>query len=748
MRGRRRCEDDDDDTDDDDDDDDTDDDTDDTPMAHGRGNGETHGTPPPPPTTNKTNKTNKTNVKRRRVVSAMAQHIKARLMTKMAAGVRAKQALYGEGASARATRGDARDDDKDLTYVSTYDLNIDVVDAANEARSDEERARRRKLDVGGDETATTTHAGRRPDDDDDGARATKSQLGEFIHEPAAVRTPVMMENDVHVFGSPSSRATTTTTTTTSEEDVDTTRASASSQGGGSTKPTTSNKQGKLCELRTQERASKTNTSTLPTVYAIVNQGVVPEDLLQGKDADQWRAFVDQGAMVLRLPDGWDVLEDVSALCDLNWIGKRGLKLRTLGPDYQYLRQSLPDSKTGLLPRFTAMDGYDYDMELGAFIDDFQENVRAHADHFRLMGVDARESWFLHQVHTGFPLQFPYLQGLAYKALIANVSAKVLTAQWDESHAWDPRLLGERSPSILRRCLQLCESVNHSVIAEARAAAPPDRGAIALAAREEEMRATGGSAILANSDAVRRRIERKCILGKSGGINAGKKKGKQKSKNPVKDSPPPQPVVADASAYISKASERRLWGVGIVTPWLYYMGVGSIFPLHFEDYAFGSANVILARPDSQAWVVWYSIPRADLYLLHVYLRELLGDAYTLDVLEMRKLWLDPVRIEQWNAKRKKSEDKLRVYRHVQKPGDYVVTDYGSVHWGVNLGAGWKAAVNFAYLGWKPAAEEVNEVYRQLESELGQSRHHRCCPKFHEVGDRFSEANIVAPDTKER
>ena len=134
----------DDEEDDEEDDTDEDDDTDATTMAHGRGT--TNGGTPP---TTTTNKTNKTNVKRP-LVSAMAQHTKARLVTKIAAGVRGKQALYGEGASARATRGDARDDDKDLTYVSTYDLNIDVVDAENEARSDEERARRRKLDVGGD----------------------------------------------------------------------------------------------------------------------------------------------------------------------------------------------------------------------------------------------------------------------------------------------------------------------------------------------------------------------------------------------------------------------------------------------------------------------------------------------------------------------------------------------------------------------------------------------------------------------
>lgn len=158
------------------------------------------------------------------------------------------------------------------------------------------------------------------------------------------------------------------------------------------------------------------------------------------------------------------------------------------------------------------------------------------------------------------------------------------------------------------------------------------------------------------------------------------------------------------------------------------GVCSSFAAHFEDYAFGSANVLIAEPGTAAWVVWYSVPRASLGALHAYLRHLLGADYRLDCLEARRLWLDPRRIAEWNAGRGAGQERVPVYRHVQGPGEYIVTDYGSVHWGVNLGVGWKAAVNFAFDGWLPAAKEVDRVYRGLEAALRLPRHYRCAPNF--------------------
>lgn len=522
----------------------------------------------------------------------------------------------------------------------------------------------------------------------------------------------------------------------SEADSETTETETAKKRNGAKKETSPCGGGgrKLTELFVTRRGRKNDTSTSKTMYCVLNQGVTPEELLQGEDVAWWRAFETQGAMVIRLQDGWDFLDDTSALCDLSWIGSKKLKLRTLGPDYQFLRQNLPDNETGMLEPFRAMEGIHPDTEVGAFVEDFQESARAHADQFRLMDVHAREGWFLQQIHAGFPIQFPYLQGIALEALMKNVRQVNQTEEMD-THPWDPRTLGMRKPSVLKKCLQLCEAANFTTAPAPPAAlvtadSDPHKDVVdnvipqtTAQARAEERNRTGGEATRDSKAKMKRRMARR----------EEKKKGSRHTSAGIV-------IEAATLKAVEKASEKVLWGVGITTPWLYYMSIGSIFPMHFEDYAFASANVILTRPDSQSAVVWYSIPRSDLYVLHKYLQELLGDEYSLDILEMRKLWLNPARIEEWNAKRKPGEPRIHVYKHVQGPGDYVVTDYGSVHWGVNLGDGWKAAVNFAYMDWKPAAEEVDDVYKRLEDETGLVRHHRSCPRFHLLHDYFSEERM--------
>ena len=103
-------------------------------------------------------------------------------------------------------------------------------------------------------------------------------------------------------------------------------------------------------------------------------------------------------------------------------------------------------------------------------------------------------------------------------------------------------------------------------------------------------------------------------------------------------------------------------------------------MHFEDYALGSANVIVADPSTQCWVVWYSIPSEQIGLLHEFLKDTLKSKYQIDCLESRELWINPEIIANWNARRLGNNRKLKAYRHVQGPGEYVVTDYGSVQIG--------------------------------------------------------------------
>ena len=104
---------------------------------------------------------------------------------------------------------------------------------------------------------------------------------------------------------------------------------------------------------------------------------------------------------------------------------------------------------------------------------------------------------------------------------------------------------------------------------------------------------------------------------------------------------------------------------------------------------------------------------------------MGVNYTLDCLEKRKVWLDPVAMKAWRGA---EGEQINVFHHLQGPSEYVITDYGSVHWGVNLGVGWKAAVNFAFSDWRAAAELVHLVYKDREIATGQQRNYRCVPDF--------------------
>jgi hypothetical protein len=175
----------------------------------------------------------------------------------------------------------------------------------------------------------------------------------------------------------------------------------------------------------------------------------------------------------------------------------------------------------------------------------------------------------------------------------------------------------------------------------------------------------------------------------------------------------------------RSNRSLLWGAGIISPWLYLMNPGSVFCCHIEDYAFGSANVIIAPPGSHTWAAWYSVPRQDIGHLHEYLREMLGEEYTIDCLEQRKIWLDPASVSAWTSK---EGNRIHVYRHLQGPSEYIATDYGSVHWGVNLGIGWKAAVNFAFPDWREAAQGIHLEYKKLEKATGQKRSFKSVPNF--------------------
>ena len=507
--------------------------------------------------------------------------------------------------------------------------------------------------------------------------------------------------------------------------------------------------------------------------------VKPEDFLEsGKDPAFTKLFRKQGAMVLKLHDsGWDKNTNASTFLNLDWIRNTRVKLQTLGPDYQYIRQTLPDPETGILRKYQDMDGYDpARAEFGALVEEIQENFKFAAQPLRLMGVVERERFFITQIRNKLPAQYPYLQGVAVVAM--DGGEKKALSGLPSQNPWNIFDFAERPTSVTRQLLKICEaacSPHARQIAEEKLASEKENKINRFKTRQEdEMVKTGAKAVEGDPEARKRRNQRKRLLSgekeKTGGgkRKAGKSGGGSKK---VSIGSISAPMVGKSLSYSSQedqmndagklaldhvqekffeasceASRKKKWGAGIVNPWLYYMSPFSFFPMHFEDYALGSANVIVADPSTQCWVVWYSISSEQIGLLHEFLKDTLKSKYQIDCLESRELWINPEIIANWNAKRLGSNRKLKVYRHVQGPGEYVVTDYGSVHWGVNLGVGWKAAVNFAYLDWKAAAQKVDLEYRKIEmKEHPKKRHYRCAPKFGLQNERlFSMENILGKD----
>ena len=526
--------------------------------------------------------------------------------------------------------------------------------------------------------------------------------------------------------------------------------------------------------------------TQPTLWADVGSNP-PSALLRGSDPAFWGALRGQGALMLRAGGVWDPATKRSTLMDVSWLTGGNTKLRTMGSEYQYIRQTLPASNgfVEVYEDYLPPDAINADYPFGALVEDIQESFRFAAESFRLLGVPDRERYFLAQMRAGLRLQFPYLQGVALNALNGRAVQGCLRATPPGgAHAWDPSGLpvceGSILPGLLRQCEACCNPLLNApppapeagaaaaVPMETRPASPPRPARDLDADRAAEVAATGAAAPARDGAAFAHQVQRR-----QAGQHALRAASSRRSrsgtqvKKPRRDREPPPPAAeepavaaadadaeagaapaadpgtagaapggvppavptgASAAEAAAQASMSKLWGAGIVTPWLYYMGVCSTFAAHFEDYAFGSANVIVAPPDTQAWVIWYSVPRESLAAFHAFLRDLLGKEYTLDCLEGRRLWIDPRLVAEWNARQPAGSPTCPVYRHVQGPGDYVVTDYGSVHWGVNLGVGWKAAVNFAFEDWRPAAEQVDAVYAQLERETGQKRHYRCAPEF--------------------
>eukprot|EP00976_Prorocentrum_cordatum_P058653 1173323-Prorocentrum_minimum.AAC.1 len=101
---------------------------------------------------------------------------------------------------------------------------------------------------------------------------------------------------------------------------------------------------------------------------------------------------DGAAVYIQVGNVWDVEANASQLMDLAWITSSRIKLRTLGVDYQYVRQSLPDGR-GYIHTFENVleeERLNLDYPFGALVEDIQLEFASAAAMYRLMGVAQRE----------------------------------------------------------------------------------------------------------------------------------------------------------------------------------------------------------------------------------------------------------------------------------------------------------------------------------------------------------------------
>lgn len=444
----------------------------------------------------------------------------------------------------------------------------------------------------------------------------------------------------------------------------------------------------------------------------------PCELLRGRGCHRESLAVlqRQGAIKVKCDKVWDYSRECSALLDLRWLHHGNTKLKSLRGHFSFLQQTLPQ---GHQPNVEMVEENRYKSGKTSFSDllgEVDKAFKSVCSPYRGLGPKEREALFLKTLRARIAIRFPYLASVALDALNGNTTRGSERARPPSGpHPWEPNSVADGQESILRRMLDTCEQrCTPKEIIEAEADMQAKR------AKKRKRSAEGGFSTNGDGNSI----------GTNGnGVGGGAPIAPAEVKNPeLADEP-----IGEGSGH------SALWGAGIISPWLYYMSMGSVFCCHIEDYAFGSANVIVAPPGSHCWVIWYSVPRRDIGNLHEYLRALLGEDYSLDCLEQRKLWLDPASVAAWRGP---SGEKIQVYRHLQGPSEYVATDYGSVHWGVNLGVGWKAAVNFAYPEWREAAESVHQVYKKLEAATGQKRNYRCVPDF----DAPEWRKDIFPETK--
>lgn len=195
------------------------------------------------------------------------------------------------------------------------------------------------------------------------------------------------------------------------------------------------------------------------------------------------------------------------------------------------------------------------------------------------------------------------------------------------------------------------------------------------------------------------------------------------------------------AYQKYGQEGSYPNEGVYTPWFYIYTPLSFFCLHIEDLMLGSSNFV--SPGS-APVVWYVVPAEDFgAFVKLFVGMMRGEEPQQQQQQEEEHHQGKCRKDsnknpagkpnrshsspEWDPRFIESRRYLvhpmtllkagiRVTRHVQQPGEWVVIAPGAIHFGINLGLGTKAAVNWMpenLSRWLQVARQIHEAYDAVD-----------------------------------
>lgn len=156
---------------------------------------------------------------------------------------------------------------------------------------------------------------------------------------------------------------------------------------------------------------------------------------------------------------------------------------------------------------------------------------------------------------------------------------------------------------------------------------------------------------------------------------------------------------DAKGSLLPMFDRKISGMTI--PWIYVGSTFSTFCWHLEDQYTLSANY----QHEGAPKVWYSIPESSCDQFNELMRSLAPDLFEKqpDLLHQLVTLISP-----YDDKFKNS--KIRCYKAVQYPNEYIITFPKCYHAGFNSGYNFNEAVNFTLDSWVPYGVEAVSDYK--------------------------------------